>query len=97
MDNWGGPWAENTVFKRNIFYVMNDELQYKFVTGNSINTKFEGNTYYGNFIDRPEDSSAVEKELDLLSSFPFHKEFPEYLREKVLDRLKQSTDQAKIE
>lgn len=89
MDNWGGPWPENTIFKRNIFYVVDDQLEYKFVTGNSVGTEFEGNTYYGNFVGKPEDSSAIKKKLDLFSEFPFHEEFPEYLRERVLNRLKQ--------
>ena len=89
MDNWGGPWPENTVFNKNIFYVINDDLQYKFITGSSKATQFDGNVFYGNFINKPDDRNALEKEPDFTSGFPFHENFPDYLREKVIKRLKQ--------
>ena len=89
MDNWGGPWPENTVFNKNIFYVINDDLQYKFITGSSKATQFDGNVFYGNFINKPDDRNAIEKEPDFTSGFPFHENFPDYLREKVIKRLKQ--------
>ncbi|WP_278704112.1 right-handed parallel beta-helix repeat-containing protein [Parabacteroides goldsteinii] len=89
MDNWGGPWPENTVFNKNIFYVINDDLEYKFITGSSKSTQFDGNVFYGNFINKPDDRNAIEKEPDFTSGFPFHENFPDYLREKVIKRLKQ--------
>ena len=89
MDNGGGPWPENTVFNKNIFYVINDEMEYKFITGGSKATQFDGNVFYGNFINKPDDRNAIEKEPDFTSGFPFHENFPDYLREKVIKRLKQ--------
>ena len=38
-------------FNKNIFYVINDEMEYKFITGGSKATQFDGNVFYGNFIN----------------------------------------------
>ena len=89
MDNWGGPWPEKTSFKRNLFYVMNDPLSYKFVTGNSIGTIFDENTFYGDFVDRPDDANGkiLTQGLDIKNDFPFPDKYPDNLREKVMNRL----------
>ena len=73
MDNWGGPWPENTVFNKNIFYVINDDLQYKFITGSSKSTQFDGNVFYGNFINKPDDRNAIEKEPDFRFFFKIYR------------------------
>lgn len=91
MDNWGGPWAETTVFNHNLFYVTGDSLPYQFEVGSGIGTVFEGNTFYGNFINMPADASAevLEKELDLINNFPFPTGYPDNLKERVIDRLRE--------
>lgn len=90
MDNWGGPWPEKTLFRKNTFYIMNDSLEYKFVTGQSKETTFCENTFYGNFVNRPHDEKAKvpEQEFDWITNFPFPPEYPEYLRKRVIERLK---------
>ena len=56
MDNWGGPWPENTWFANNIFYAEN-MVRWNF--GKAINTVFENNLYYGIHKNRPQDASAI--------------------------------------
>jgi hypothetical protein len=56
MDNWGGPWPENTLFANNIFYV---EGSAGFNFKGDINTKFTNNCYYGKFENLPEDPAAI--------------------------------------
>lgn len=56
MDNWGGPWPENTWFANNIFFA-EDSLDYFY--GNAINTVFKNNLYFGTHDDAPEDARAV--------------------------------------
>ena len=56
MENWGGPWPENTVFRNNIFYSL-DSSQFTF--GQDIATTFVGNTFYGSFTKLPADAQAI--------------------------------------
>ncbi|MCG8307133.1 MAG: right-handed parallel beta-helix repeat-containing protein [Cytophagales bacterium] len=56
MDNWGGPWPENTFFANNIFYV---EDTADFVWGESRGHIFKNNLYYGAFRSPPSDKSAL--------------------------------------
>jgi len=56
MDNWGGPWPENTYFANNIFYV---DGSTKYDWGQSINHIFENNLYYGKHENAPQDANAV--------------------------------------
>jgi hypothetical protein len=56
MDNWGGPWPEDTVFANNVFYV-EDEASFQF--GEDVKTVFRHNLYYGKIGDRPDDSSPT--------------------------------------
>lgn len=59
MDNWGGPWPENTLFANNIFRV-EDEAGFMF--GKDRNTAFKSNVFRGSFKALPEDSNAIMKE-----------------------------------
>ena len=54
MDNWGGPWPEDTVFANNIFYV-EDAASFQF--GKDKRTVFRNNVYYGKIDHRPDDSA----------------------------------------
>jgi hypothetical protein len=56
MDNWGGPWPENTIFKNNIFYSL-DSAQFAF--GQDTGTAFSHNVFYGIFKNLPEDKNAL--------------------------------------
>jgi hypothetical protein len=56
MDNWGGPWPENTLFANNIFYVAE---QADFSFKGDINTKFKSNCFYGKFENLPDDPAAI--------------------------------------
>jgi hypothetical protein len=56
MDNWGGPWPENTTFANNIFYV---EGSAGFNFKGDINTKFTNNCFYGTFENLPSDPAAI--------------------------------------
>lgn len=89
MDNWGGSWPEKTTFSGNLFYVMNDPLAYKFEIGGSKGTTFKGNTFYGNFINKPEGMGGrvIKQKLNLVEKFPFHAKYPDSLRKRVLDRI----------
>lgn len=57
MDNWGGPWPEDTIFKNNIF--VSDGHTSQFIYGEDKNTQFENNVYYGTFKNLPKDVNAV--------------------------------------
>ncbi|HML75119.1 MAG TPA: right-handed parallel beta-helix repeat-containing protein [Anaerohalosphaeraceae bacterium] len=59
MDNWGGPWPEQTWFANNIFYVQ-DRAGYQF--GKDIKTVFVNNLYFGNQDNRPPDEKAIVAE-----------------------------------
>jgi len=59
MDNWGGPWPEQTWFANNIFYVQ-DGAGYQF--GKDIKTVFVNNLYFGNQDNRPPDEKAIVAE-----------------------------------
>lgn len=56
MDNWGGPWPEDTWFANNIFYV---EGETSYDWGDSKNHRFEHNLFYGQHSNGPEDPHAV--------------------------------------
>ncbi len=56
MDNWGGPWPENTLFANNIFYV---EENAGFAFSGDKNTKFSNNCFFGKFENLPEDPAAI--------------------------------------
>jgi hypothetical protein len=59
MENWGGPWPENTLFTNNIFYSL-DSAQ--FVFGKDIHTVFSNNVFFGLFKNLPEDAFALFKD-----------------------------------
>jgi hypothetical protein len=56
MDNWGGPWPENTLFANNIFYVSEKA---DFSLKGDINTKFKNNCFFGKFENLPVDPAAI--------------------------------------
>jgi hypothetical protein len=56
MDNWGGPWPENTVFTNNIFYA-EDRITYDY--GKARDTVFSNNLYFGGHDNAPVDARAV--------------------------------------
>ncbi len=56
MDNWGGPWPENTFFANNIFYV---EERADFYFKGDKNTTFKSNCFYGKFENLPGDPAAI--------------------------------------
>lgn len=56
MDNWGGPWPEDTFFANNIFYV---EGKADFAFKGDKNTIFRNNCFYGQFENLPEDPFAI--------------------------------------
>ena len=56
MDNWGGPWPENTFFANNIFYV---EEQTDFYFEEDSGTQFTNNCFYGDFKNMPNDPAAI--------------------------------------
>jgi hypothetical protein len=56
MDNWGGPWPEDTLLANNIFYVQ-DEATFQF--GEDVKTAFHNNLYFGKFGNRPEDAQST--------------------------------------
>ncbi len=58
MDNWGGPWPEDTWLANNIFYV---EDKADFVFKEDINTIFTTNCFYGAFDHLPDDPNALFK------------------------------------
>lgn len=57
MDNWGGPWPEDTWFANNIFYV---EGETRYFWGESKNHVFERNLYYGVHNDGPSDLDPIQ-------------------------------------
>lgn len=59
MDNWGGPWPENTFFTNNIFYTQENA---SFYFEDDINTTFTNNCFYGNYKNIPDDSMAIFKD-----------------------------------
>ncbi|AQQ09247.1 hypothetical protein L21SP3_01049 [Sedimentisphaera cyanobacteriorum] len=66
MDNWGGPYPENTLFANNIFYV---EGKADFIMAGSRKTRFMNNLYSGEFEDRPKDSKAITDKPRFKGSF----------------------------
>ena len=56
MDNWGGPWPEDTWFANNIFYA---EGETNYDWGESKNHRFENNLFYGIHNNGPDDSNAI--------------------------------------
>lgn len=58
-DNWGG-YADNTLFKENVFYVMEPST---IKLSKSTNNQFEGNYYLGTFINLPDDSKGRNRSL----------------------------------
>jgi len=64
MDNWGGPWPENTFFANNIFYV---EGNSRFDFKDDINTQFTHNCFYGDIENLPKDPAAVFQDPQFLN------------------------------
>ncbi len=87
IDDWGGSWPKNTLFKNNIFYLSSSEASYKFDLGKGINTIFEGNVFEGKFENKPTDINENHNKIDLYAKFPFPNNYPEFLKEKVVKRL----------
>jgi hypothetical protein len=56
MDNWGGPWPEDTYFANNIFFV---EEWADWKMKKARNTVFERNCFFGEHRKRPADKSAI--------------------------------------
>ncbi len=56
MDNWGGPWPENTLFANNIFFV---EGKADFFFKDDKNTTFSNNCFYGDFENLPKDAAVI--------------------------------------
>ena len=56
MDNWGGPWPEETKFWNNIF-VTEDRTTYD--NGKATGTEFKNNLYFGRHENRPADPMAI--------------------------------------
>jgi hypothetical protein len=65
MDNWGGPWPENTLFANNIFYV---EENAGFSFKNDINTKFTNNCFFGKIENLPNDPAAIFKDPQFINA-----------------------------
>lgn len=56
MDNWGGPWPEDTVFRNNIFFA---EAVADYDFGHARRTRFENNAFVGIHENGPRDTGAV--------------------------------------
>ncbi len=56
MDNWGGPWPENTAFWNNIFYA---EEPTSYDDGEATGTVFDSNLYFHTHQNRPQDRRAI--------------------------------------
>ena len=59
MDNWGGPWPENTVFSNNIFFA-EDRVRNDY--GKARGTVFSNNLYFGQHDNAPTDVHAVRED-----------------------------------
>jgi len=59
MDNWGGPWPENTLFANNIFFA---EDRLKYIYGKARDTVFANNLYSGKHDNAPTDAGAVRED-----------------------------------
>ena len=64
MDNWGGPWPEDTWFANNIFYV---EGETSYDWGGSRNHGFEHNVFYGKHTNGPHDPRAITADPMLMA------------------------------
>jgi hypothetical protein len=67
MDNWGGPWPEDTWFANNIFYV-EGEIGYDW--GQSQNHWFEHNLFYGKHENGPSDQGRLQGDPLFVSPEP---------------------------
>ena len=56
MDNWGGPWPEDTMFFNNIFHT---EEATNWHYGKATGTIFENNLYSGTHLDQPDESTGL--------------------------------------
>ncbi|MCP4455449.1 MAG: right-handed parallel beta-helix repeat-containing protein [Planctomycetes bacterium] len=65
MDNWGGPWPENTVFTNNIFYA---EERVSYAYGKARDTVFSNNLYFGRHDNAPKDPCAVREDPRFVDS-----------------------------
>jgi len=63
MNNWGGPWPEDTWFANNIFYT---EEWATYDYGQALNTVFENNLYWGEHRNAPADARAIREDPQLL-------------------------------
>lgn len=80
------------MFSNNVFYVVGDEMPYRFTLANSVSAIFTGNTFHGNFINKPEDIKASNAKADFIKNFSFPDGYPEILKKRVLDRLSEIND-----
>jgi hypothetical protein len=56
MDNWGGPWPQETWFANNVFYA-NEKADFSFQGDKG--TLFTNNCFYGEFENMPHDPAAI--------------------------------------
>lgn len=86
MDNWGGPWPKDLVFRNNRVWIF-DERPYRIHVGDSSGIRFEGNELFGR-IDGPLPGfNELSAKPDVTQELPFHPDFPAELRERVCKRL----------
>ncbi len=89
IDNWGGSWPNNTVFKNNYFYNLAKEHSYNFQLGKGEKTIFENNIFEGKFTNNPIDLYKENNNFDLFNNFPFPENYPDCLKKRVIDRINQ--------
>lgn len=86
IDNWGGPWPSNLTLRRNRIWVF-DPKPYEINLGQSIDTRFEENEFYGPVTCGGKAVTSAAEAPDLGGELPFHPDFPEALRSRVRQRL----------
>ena len=65
MDNWGGPWPENTFFANNIFFV---EEKADFDFKGDKNTTFKSNCFFGKIEYLPNDPAAIFEDPQFINA-----------------------------
>lgn len=83
MDNWGGPWPDNTYFANNIFCV---EGTCDWKWGKATKTVFANNLYAGTHEKAPEDATGIRNATPLFQNPYFGKGKPgfEWLKQFAL-------------